>query len=304
VKFVMTGVLFDIKRFAVNDGPGIRTTVFLKGCPLRCAWCHNPESQDARTDIDYQARLCIGCQACVQVCPKQALTRTPGSIARDRDRCDRCGICAEACPTEALRKIGWRAEASELLSQIVRDVAFFDESGGGVTFSGGEPLAQPEFLAEMLEQCSQQGMHRAVDTCGYADPKTMAEIAARTDLILFDLKLMDSADHLRHTGVTNERILDNLRALAARDVAVQVRVPIIPGLTDTAQNIDAMIVFLQMLPRRLPVRLLPYHRSARTKYQRFGIPDRLPETPEPTAQALTLLAKRFASTGFAVTHGG
>lgn len=300
----MTGALFDIKRFAVDDGPGIRTTVFLKGCPLRCAWCHNPESQDARADIDYQARLCIGCLSCVPACPVQALTRSPSGIVRDRNRCTRCGVCAKACPSEALRQVGWQAEVSELLAQILRDGAFFDESRGGVTFSGGEPLAQPEFLMEMLARCGQQGLHRAVDTCGCAETRLVAAVAAQADLILFDLKLMDSADHLRHTGVSNEIILENLRALAATAVDVQVRVPAIPGITDTTQNIDAMIGFLRSLPRRLPVRLLPYHQAARAKYRRFGIPDRLPDIPEPTAQALGLLAERFASSGFAVTHGG
>ena len=297
----MTGTLFDIKRFAVHDGPGIRTTVFLKGCPLGCWWCHNPESQAAGIDLLYRSGSCLRCGRCVSACPAGAIRLGTAGVVLDPAACTRCGRCAEICPSESLTQVGRRIEAESLAAEIVRDRLFFDESGGGVTFSGGEPLAQPAFLLEMLERCGRQGIHRAVDTSGFAPRAVLLEAAARTDLFLFDLKAMDAALHRSCTGVDNAGILDNLRALGEAGAKVEIRIPVIPSITDCA-NIAAAGAFLASLPRRYRVRLLPYHRAAMHKYERFGMPRRLPDVAEPSSEVLTDLADRLKDYGLEVSH--
>jgi pyruvate formate lyase activating enzyme len=241
---MMKGVIFDIKRFAVHDGPGIRTTVFLKGCPLRCAWCHNPESQGFGVET-FEGRV--------------------GTL-----------------------HVGRRVTVDEMAAEIERDVVFFDESGGGVTFSGGEPLAQPEFLMALLDRCGELAVHRAVDTSGYAPREALLAVAERTDLFLYDLKPVDAASHLAHTGVGVELIHENLRALCETGAAIQLRVPVIPGMTDTPGNLAELKRFITSLPRELPVKLLAYHRAAMDKYPRFGMEPPLPDVPEPTAAEIAL----------------
>lgn len=238
----MKAVIFDIKRFAVHDGPGIRTTVFLKGCPLRCTWCHNPESQGFGIEEFNKGRgkFCVGREISVE----------------------------------------------EVVRLVERDMVFFDESGGGVTFSGGEPLAQPEFLLKALEACGAMGIHRAVDTSGYAPRDVLLEVASRTDLFLYDLKLADESAHLAHTGVEAALIRNNLRALCDTGVAIELRMPVIPGVNDSDACLDSMKDFIDSLPRRLPVKLLPYHSAAMDKYSRFGMKVPLPDTKEPTAEGM------------------
>ena len=245
----MLGVIFDIKRFAIHDGPGIRTTVFLRGCPLRCAWCHNPESQGRGV-----ARL-VG---------------RGGPVA-----------------------VGRQVAVDEVVATLARDISFYDESGGGVTFSGGEPLAQSRFLVGLLDRCGELEIHRAVDTSGFAPAPTLRRVARRADLFLFDLKLMDAERHARYTGVDNQPILDNLRILCDMDVAIEIRVPVIPGINDGPDDVDALGAFVAGLPRRVPVRLLPYHRAAMDKYPRFGFTPPLPDTPEPTAEQMDRLRARL-----------
>jgi len=233
---MMMGIIFDIKRFAIHDGPGIRTTLFLKGCPLRCRWCHNPESQGF-------------------------------------------GIESFSIKGEALA-VGREISVDDAVRLISRDMVFFDESGGGVTFSGGEPLSQPEFLMALLEACGALGLHRAVDTSGYAPTSILLDVAAQADLVLFDLKQADADAHLRQTGVEQALIHENLRALCGTGVSTELRLPMIPGVNDT--GLAALCNFLASLPKRLPVRVLPYHRAAMGKYVRFGMPVPLPDTAEPT----------------------
>jgi len=240
----MKGVIFDIKRFAVHDGPGIRTTVFLRGCPLRCSWCHNPESQGFGVET---------------------LEGRDGPI-----------------------HVGREVTVDELSAEIERDVSFFDESGGGVTFSGGEPLSQPEFLAGALDRCGELELHRVVDTSGYAPREVLLEVAERTDLFLYDLKPAGAASHLEQTGVETGLIHDNLRALCETAAAIQLRVPVIPGITDTAENLAALKDIVASLPRELPLKLLPYHRAAMDKYPRFGMKPPLPGTPEPMEKEMAL----------------
>jgi pyruvate formate lyase activating enzyme len=266
-----SGTIFDIKRYALHDGPGIRTTVFLKGCPLRCPWCHNPESQSSSPAVLYRHNLCVACGQCVAVCPKGALRLTESGVKRDFALCSGCGACTEICPSGAMERVGRRISSEELIAEIERDIPFFDESGGGVTFSGGEPLAQPEFLSEMLDLCAEREIHRAVDTCGFADPKILATIAGKTDLFLFDIKIIDAEVHRKVTGQDNGRILKNLRRLSDSGCRVEVRIPVIPSMTDGRDNIEAAAALLSSLSNPPTVRLLPFHRTALEKYKRFGM---------------------------------
>jgi pyruvate formate lyase activating enzyme len=261
-------MLFNIMRFALHDGPGIRTTVFLKGCPLACPWCHNPESQNPGPELMFAPERCLGCGDCVGACPQGALSWEDGAPRRDPQLCRLCGECCQLCPADARRLTGWRTGVRELLEQVRRDQVFFSESGGGVTFSGGEPLMQPDFLCAALAACRAEGIHTVVDTCGYASRQTVAHVSGHTDLFLFDLKLMDSRRHQELTGVGNDVILENLRLLAGLGKAIIARIPIVPGMNDDEENITATLRFLEAA-RVENVELLPYHGTGREKYRRL-----------------------------------
>jgi len=295
-----TGTIFDIKHYAVHDGPGIRATVFMKGCPLSCWWCHNPESQSPQPVLFYRREACVGCGSCVSVCPEDALRLVDGGVLRDDSRCTLCGACANACPAEALECIGRIVSADEVVREVERDRLFFDESGGGVTFSGGEPLAQPDFLLEMLRLCGRMELHRAVDTSGYASEDVLRRVAEHVDLFLYDLKVMDPEAHRGYTGVDNECVRDNLRLLAELAVPTEVRVPIIPGITDAEDNLDAIGRFLASLPRVPDVTLLPHHRIAMDKFARFGMTCRMPDVERPSCEELDAAAERLRAVGLTV----
>jgi len=299
-----SGRIFDIKRFAIHDGPGIRTTVFFKGCPLSCPWCHNPEGRSSEPELFLRSGRCNGCGACLPSCQTGALSLIDGTISVDRSRCTACGDCAAACPSEALEIVGRVVTVGELIGSLGRDTPFYDQSNGGVTVSGGEPLAQPEFLNELLRACRSQWLHTTVDTSGYAPLEVVREVAASADLFLYDLKLIDPTAHRRFTGVENASILDNLRFLSSRGASVIVRVPVIPGITDALDNIDGIARFVASQGRPYPVDLLPYHRAGMEKYARLGLPCRLEAAEPPSDEAMRGLAAVFLGYKLRVMIGG
>jgi pyruvate formate lyase activating enzyme len=298
-----SGIIFDIKRFAIHDGPGIRTTVFLKGCPLSCRWCHNPEGQSAKPGILYRREPCLICGTCVEACEHGARSASGEGVARDPVFCVLCRTCVEVCPSGALEKVGRRTSVEQLMREIEGDTPFFDESGGGVTFSGGEPLMQPRFLEELLARCRERDIHTAVDTCGLAEPQVLRSVAEKTDLVLFDLKVMDIERHVALTGVRNDLILSNLQSLTRTGVAVQIRIPVIPSVTDTADNLAEIGGFVSSLKGPPAITLLPHHPLAMEKYARFDVPNHLAaDTGEPTGEELAEIAAKLTEYGLDVSY--
>jgi pyruvate formate lyase activating enzyme len=298
------GLVFDIKRYSINDGPGIRTTVFFKGCPLQCQWCHNPEGKSSDPEVMVRAARCLNdCAECLAVCAEGALRKSGAIPVLDRNLCTACGECAGICPTQAIEIVGRRVSAVELLDEIEKDRVFFEESGGGVTFSGGEPLAQPEFLAEVLELCRKKEIHTAVDTCGFAVPQVLDRIAPKVDLFLFDLKTMDEQKHIASTGESNQLILENLRRLAASGRKIVVRIPIVPGLNDDEENIRQTAGFLRTLEGISEISLLPYHRLGRGKSRGIETASASPEFSLPTEESLERIKTGLESCGFRVRRG-
>jgi len=266
----LCGRVFNIQKYSVQDGPGIRTTVFLKGCPLACVWCHNPESISRHPEVLLVDARCQSCGECARVCPTTPDRSPTASVPVGSDYCIRCGTCVDACPSDARRTAGRETTVKEVMTDVMRDRIFYEDSGGGVTFSGGEPLAQPEFLAGLLIAARAGGLHTAVDTSGFASPVHLLGIAPLTDLFLFDLKLMDDARHRRFTGVSNRLILDNLTALARIHGALWIRMPIIPGVNDADDDLVAAARFIATLAGVQRVSLLPYHATGVAKHRQLG----------------------------------
>lgn len=264
------GIVFDVRRYSIYDGPGIRTTVFFKGCPLRCGWCHNPESQSPRIEMILRENLCIRCGACLEACPENAIAQAGERIVTDRARCTSCAVCASVCYAEARQAVGREMSVAEVMAEIERDRAFYDESDGGVTFSGGEPLMQPDFLLELLQACRRREFHTALDTCGLAPWKTLDRVRPYVDLFLYDLKVIDSHKHQQVTGAPNDLILSNLRALSERGHSIVVRVPLIPGVNDDDGSLQQIGAFVASLPQIERLDLLPYHHIGADKYARLG----------------------------------
>jgi pyruvate formate lyase activating enzyme len=296
------GLVFLIERFAIHDGPGIRVAVFLKGCPLRCAWCHSPESQSPEPELLLKNDRCLVCGTCAPFCGHEAIIETPGGYTTDRDRCEACGECTEACPSGARVIAGRLWTVPDLVAEIEKDRIFLDESGGGVTFSGGEPLTQPVFLREAIEACKAAGLHTAVETSGFGSRQAI-DAAARADLILFDLKIADDERHRQYTGVSNKTILDNFAYLAARHPALHVRVPVIPGVNDDRKNLMA-IGALARAHGVKKIDLLPYHTAGIAKYERLGRPYALPDVVAQPVAALEPARRELQTLGLTVHLGG
>jgi pyruvate formate lyase activating enzyme len=288
------GVVFDLKRFAVHDGPGVRTVVFLKGCPLACAWCHNPESIDPRPELALYPRRCIGCGACVEACPHDVHSfALDGTHELARERCEACGRCAEACYAEALTLVGKRMTVGSVLDVLLEDCSFYETSNGGVTLSGGEPFAQPAFTRALLRACRGAGMHTAVDTSGYAPWPVLESALPFVDLVLFDIKHLDAGTHRSWTGRDNGLILANLRRIADDGKPIEIRVPIVPGVNTDDAHLEAIANLAVGLGSLVGVRLLGYHGLAGSKYASIGRPNRLPTVGSPSREALEAMAARF-----------
>ncbi|MBP7402869.1 MAG: glycyl-radical enzyme activating protein [Clostridia bacterium] len=295
-----SGFVFDIQRFSTHDGPGIRSTVFLKGCGLRCAWCHNPESWQPVPEMRYYAARCIGCGACAAVCGADACRMEGGLHVYDRTRCIACGRCAKVCPTEAMVRTGRRMDVDEVTREVLRDRAFYDASGGGVTFSGGEPLAQPVFLHALLHAFREEGLHTAVETAGDVQWEDIERILPLTDLFLYDMKCVDDGLHRRLTGGGNARILENLRRLAASGTHPEIRIPVVPGCNDNDAETAAMAELAAALGPGVRVGLLPFHRMAAEKYDSLGLAYGMADTPMPDRERMDRIAAVFSARGVEV----
>lgn len=266
----MPARIADISRFSTHDGPGIRTTVFLKGCPLSCVWCHNPETISPTPEIGYVARKCIGCGECVRVCPQGAHRMENGAHVFERARCVACGACAEVCLGDALTFYGREMTAAEVLTIVLEDRTFYEQSGGGLTLSGGEPLLQADFCAELLGMAKRKGLHTAVDTCGAGPWEAFEQVLPLTDLFLYDLKQTDPALHRKYTGADNALILQNLRRLSESGAAIEIRIPVIPGVNDDERFREEADALLSGLAGIRAVKRLPYNPYARSKYEAVG----------------------------------
>lgn len=303
------GQIFNVQRFSLHDGPGIRVTLFFQGCPLRCLWCHNPEGT-----LHHEGTLpgsrplvvperCIGDGECLPLCPERALSLEGGRIRLDRSLCTLCGFCLSHCPTGALRPSSRRITLKEAMEVILKERPFFSESGGGVTLSGGEPLAQPAFLRLLLQECRQEGISTAVDTCGEVPWETFESVLPWTDLFLFDLKALEEGLHRRLTGRSNGRILENLTRLDRSGADLRIRIPLVAEANTTPETLDGFARFLSGLSRRPPVDLLLYHTLGREKYPRLGLP--LPPLfAPPSPERVSALRDSLQEEGFCTTLGG
>ncbi len=269
---VVFGRVFNIQRFSTEDGPGIRTTVFLKGCPLTCLWCANPESQQIRRQVAHNDALCDRCGRCAPACARQAISLTGSGIRIDRNLCDDCGDCVKVCGPRSLRMIGDDKTVDEVMEEILRDRHYYRSSQGGVTCSGGEPLTQAPFVAELFERCQDEGLHTTLDTTGHGSARALSEVLKHTNLVLFDLKVMDDALHRKTTGITNRQILRNARLVSGSSAQMIIRVPLIPGVSDTDGNLTAIARFVKELRPGIVVNVLPYHRFGMNKYAMLDQP--------------------------------
>lgn len=298
------GYIFDIRRYAIHDGPGIRTAVFFKGCPLRCRWCHNPESWKPDPELGLRRNRCVKCRHCMEICEQQAITFTEIGPVVDPQKCTLCGKCVGACPNNAWEIIGRKATVEQVMAEICKDIVFYDQSGGGVTFSGGEPLMQPEFLLTLLDACRTEEIHTAVDTSCYAKPESLNRVAERTSLFLCDIKHMNSELHEQYTGIRNDGILENIRMLAETGKKIFVRIPIIPGFNSDRTNIEQTALFIQSLKTVRRVDILPYNPGGLEKAPRLAERVNLMEARTPDDGTMDEIAGIFRNHGFEVRIGG
>jgi pyruvate formate lyase activating enzyme len=293
-----TGVVFNIQRFSIEDGPGIRTTVFMKGCPMRCVWCHNPEGIAFERQLMWFDVRCIGARDCLEACPNGALELGRSGMTIDRERCDACGRCADACPARALELVGKDYTPHEAFQEVYRDEAFYRNSGGGVTVSGGEPSMQPRFVAELLRLSKEAGLHTALDTCGFASGTVLEKLLESADMVLLDLKHMDPAKHLELTGVELEPVLENARMVSSSGRPVWVRTPVVPGCTDSAENIASIGRFIaEELPSVERWDLLAFNNTCGSKYSRLDMTWELEGVPLLSAEAMEALAEKARAAG-------
>lgn len=293
--------IFNIQKFSIHDGDGIRTTIFFKGCPLRCKWCHNPESQRFSPELLFYSERCVGCGACKAVCPHDAINER---MEPDRTKCVNCGVCVDACHYTAREMAGKFIPVREVVRIALQDTMFYEESGGGVTLSGGEVMVQDlDYLLDLLKQLKRRGIHVAIDTCGDVPFERFEKVLPYVDVFLYDLKLMDSKKHEYFIGVPNTRILENLKKLDERHAAIQIRIPLIEGVNCDEENIAATLAFLKQI-HPVKVNLLPYHNTGKSKYERLqqGYADE--EMAVPSKEWMEATRKRFEDEGYQTKIGG
>jgi len=267
----MKGIIFNIQRYSIHDGPGIRTTVFLKGCPLTCFWCQNPESQRLEPEILFDRTRCTSCGQCIVTCPSGSNALTDKVVKIDRNKCTGCGQCVAVCPNQSRRLAGRSATVDEVMEEVLRDRRFYENSGGGITLSGGEPSMQADFALELLRRCKEDRLHTALDTCGYTLRKTMQRLLEYTDLVLYDIKCLDPAKHIRATGKSNELILENAKKMA-RSKEMWIRVPLVPGFNDSEEEVRMILTFIKEELGLTKTDLHRYNPLGEEKYERLDRP--------------------------------
>ncbi|MEG0086243.1 MAG: glycyl-radical enzyme activating protein [Niameybacter sp.] len=268
---MISGTVFDIQRLCVHDGPGIRTTVFLKGCSLQCFWCHNPESLKHHKELMFFSEKCMQCKECIERCPEGVHTLENGEHLLDRTKCKTCGACASHCMTKALSMAGVTMTVEEVMEEVMKDVEFYKTSNGGVTFSGGEALLQIDFLEAVLRACKQNSLHVTIETAGNVKWEHFERILPHVDLFLYDIKMMDSLKHKQYVGADNARCLSNVEQLIKRGKNIIVRVPVIPDINDHDKDIEAITNFVKHINKEIPLELLPFHKMGQTKYESLGL---------------------------------
>ena len=269
-----TGLIFDIERFSTKDGPGIRTVVFFKGCNINCFWCHNPESISARPQLQYEVSKCLGCRACIKACSKNALDLLENELKINFSLCDNCFECVEACYSGALQRIGKKMTVADILQEVLEDRVFYQNSGGGVTLSGGEVMQQSEFVTKLLQSCKEEGIHTAIDSNMSVKWENYIKVLPFTDLVLADIKSMDDTAHRKAVGISNRIVLENISRLAKLGAPLIVRTPVIPGFNDTSENIRAAAEFLKPFTSLLYYELLSYNPLGESKIPKLGLPQK------------------------------
>jgi len=298
------GVIFDVQRYSIHDGPGIRTIVFFKGCPLRCLWCSNPESQKSVPEILYSHIKCKNCNKCILICPKKAISDNKGIKGIDYSLCDNCGKCVEACPNEALEMAGRLVSIEEIMKEVEKDIIFYRSSDGGVTLSGGECIYQSEFSICLLAEARKRGIHTAIETTGFQKWDILENILQYVDLVFYDLKYIDPIKHLKYAGVNNKLILENAQRIISKKIPMIVRIPVIPKYTDSKENIKAIAKFVSNLKEVKKIELLPYHRMGELKYKKLGRKYELEGVSSPSNEQMQELARIVKSYGLEVQIGG
>ncbi len=301
---MQSGVVFNIQRYSLQDGPGIRTTVFLKGCPLSCSWCHNPEGITPAPEIAVVETRCLSCGECSRACRCRDPLAGEGVLQTRNEGCILCGDCVAACPTGARQIIGRETTVEETMREVLQDRIFYEDSHGGVTFSGGEPLLQAGFLREVLRACRAEGIHTAVDTCGYASRGDLLGIAPFTDLFLYDVKFMDDTRHIQYTGVSNTTILNNLRILGSMHGNIWLRIPLIPDINDSDDDLEALAHFAASVRGVRQANLLPYHKTGLQKFRRLGRRYDLASVQAPSPELIERIRRKFCAVGISAVAGG
>jgi len=296
-------LIFNIQKFSVHDGPGIRTTVFFKGCPLKCMWCHNPESQNINKEVLYDSKKCVLCGHCQKICPTNAIKIENDILTTDISKCNHCGKCNIYCINGAREVVGKDYSLDEVVNEVMRDKVFYEQSNGGVTISGGEPLLQIDFIEELLKKLKEEKIHTAVDTCGAVNFEILERAAKYTDLFLYDLKLMDDEKHKEYVGVSNKIVIENLKKLSLIHNNINIRMPIIEGVNDDNTHIEKTLELLKDLNIK-KINLLPYHNIARHKYEKLGLVYKDKKMAIPSDVKMNSFKELFEKNGYIVKIGG